>query len=192
MSVEPNTAGDRPRIDATAYVHPSAVLIGNVRIGPKVHVGPCAIIRADEPAPNGTVEPIDIGAEASVQDGVVLHALAGTRVTIGPRTSLAHGAVVHGPCTVGRGCFIGFNSVAFSCTLGDDVVVMHGALIEGVSVPHGLCVPSMATVCRQRDVSRLRLASPEALAFVARVCVTNIGLAQAALSKESIARQGRR
>jgi carbonic anhydrase/acetyltransferase-like protein (isoleucine patch superfamily) len=190
MSVEPNTAGDRPRIDATAYVHPSAVLIGNVRIGPKVHVGPCAIIRADEPAPNGTVELIDIGAEVSVQDGVVLHALAGTRVTIGPRTSLAHGAVVHGPCTVGRGCFIGFNSVAFCCTLGDDVVVMHGALIEGV--PHGLCVPSMATVCRQRDVSRLRLASPEALAFVARVCVTNIGLAQAALSKESIARQGRR
>lgn len=178
MNREANIAGDVPQVDETAYVHRSAVVIGNIRIGRKVYVGPCAVIRADEPAPNGTVVPITIGAEANVQDGVILHALGGTGVAIGSGTSLAHGAVIHGPSSIGAGCFVGFNSVVFNATLGTNVIVMHGALVEGVSVPDGLCVPSMAAVCCQNDVRGLRPASPEELAFAARVHLTNTCLAK--------------
>lgn len=180
MNREANIAGDVPQVDETAYIHPSAVLIGNIRIGPKVYVGPCAVIRADELGPDGTVVPITIGAEANVQDGVILHALGGMGVTIGPGTSLAHGAVVHGPCSIGRGGLVGFNTVIFNATLGTRVIVMHGALVEGVNVPDGVCVPSRAVLCCQDDVRQLRPASPETLAFVARVRLTNIGLAAAA------------
>jgi carbonic anhydrase/acetyltransferase-like protein (isoleucine patch superfamily) len=179
MNLEANTAGDLPQVDESAYVHRSAVVIGNIRIGAKVYVGPCAVIRADEPGPDGNIMPITIGAEANVQDGAILHALGGTGVSIGPGTSIAHGAVVHGPCSIGRGGFVGFNSVVFNTTLGKRVVVMHGAVVEGVSVPDGLYVPSMAVVCCHNDVRRLRPASPEVLAFAARVRLTNIGFAKA-------------
>ncbi len=185
MTLESNAAGDIPQADVTAYIHPGAVIIGNVRIGPKVYVGPCAVIRADEPGPDGAVAPITIGAEANVQDGVILHALGGTGVTIGPGTSLAHGAVVHGPCSIGRGGFVGFNSVLFDATLGTRVVVMHAALVEGVSVPDDLYVPSMTAVCCQVDVRPLRPASPEELAFAARVRLTNTRLAEAGRESES-------
>lgn len=177
MSFESNIAGDVPQVDETAYVHPSALVIGNIRIGAKVYVGPCAVIRADEPGPDGKVVPITIGAEANVQDGVILHALGGTGVSIGPGTSIAHGAVVHGPCRIGRGSFVGFNSVIFNATLGARVVVMHSALVEGVSVPDGLRVPSMAAVCCDDDVCILRAVSLEESAFAARVHLTNTCLA---------------
>jgi carbonic anhydrase/acetyltransferase-like protein (isoleucine patch superfamily) len=111
MNLEANPARDYPQVEATAYVHPTAVVIGNVPIGPGVSVGPHAVLRADEPDPNGTVAPIIIGSEANIQDGVVLHALGGTGVDIGPGTSVAHGAFIHGPCETGSGCIIGFNSV---------------------------------------------------------------------------------
>jgi carbonic anhydrase/acetyltransferase-like protein (isoleucine patch superfamily) len=172
-----------PRVDEAAFIHPSAVVVGNVHIGPNVFVGPCAVIRADEPGPDGTVTPIIIGARANVQDGVILHALGGTGVTIGQGTSLAHGAVVHGPCSIGRGGFVGFNSVISNATLGTRVVVMHGALVEGVRVPDGLCVSSMAAVCCPNDLRHLRPASPEQLAFADRVRLTNARLAEAGREK---------
>ncbi len=185
MNFEANSSGDIPQVDKTAFIHRSAVIIGNIRIEAKVYVGPCAVIRADEPGPDGTVMPITIGAEANVQDGVIIHALGGTSVSIGPGTSIAHGAVVHGPCRIGCGGFVGFNSVIFNSTLGARVIVMHGALVEGVSVPDGLFVPPRVSVCCHHDVRRLRSASPEALAFAARVHITNSCLAKAGCEKQS-------
>jgi hypothetical protein len=105
-----NHAGDKPKVEASATIHPSAVVIGNVHIGEKVFVGPNAVIRADEPCPEGKVEAIVIEAEVNIQDGVIIHALGGSPVRIGKGSSLAHGAVVHGPCKVGENCFIGFKT----------------------------------------------------------------------------------
>jgi carbonic anhydrase/acetyltransferase-like protein (isoleucine patch superfamily) len=159
-------------------VHPTAVLIGNVRIGARVYVGPHASIRADEPGPDRTVAPIIVEPEANVQDGVVVHALGGTSVVIGSGASIAHGAVVHGPCRIGRGSFVGFNSVIYDAELGEKVVIMHGALVEGVSVPAGLCVPSMTAVRCEEDVRCLEEASESALAFADRVRCTNVQLVE--------------
>ncbi len=179
MSLEPNVWGDHPRIDATACVHPTAVIIGNVRIGPRTHICPHAVLRADEPGPRGNVEPILIEAEVNVQDGAVVHALGGTGVTVGRGTSLAHGVIVHGPCEIGSRCFVGFGSVVYDAVLGEGVVVMHRALVEGVSVPKGLQVPSMTSVRGEDDVYHLRPASREVLEFVERVRLTNVSLAEA-------------
>jgi carbonic anhydrase/acetyltransferase-like protein (isoleucine patch superfamily) len=66
-----NHAGDKPKVEASANIHPSAVVIGNVHIGEKVFVGPNAVIRADEPCQEGKVEAIVVEAEVNIQDGVL-------------------------------------------------------------------------------------------------------------------------
>jgi carbonic anhydrase/acetyltransferase-like protein (isoleucine patch superfamily) len=178
MSLEPNMAGDYPDIAPTAYVHPSATLIGRVYVGNRTFIGPHAIIRADEPGPDGTIEPIIIGESANVQDCAIIHALGGTGVTIGSRTSITHAAVIHGPCKIGNGCFVGFNSVVFHATLGDGVVVMHQALVEGAVVSEGLLVPSMTAVRSKSDASHLKRVSTEILTFTEKVIQVNMLLAE--------------
>lgn len=179
MGFERNAVGDYPRVAATAYVHPQATLIGNVVVGERVLVCPHAVIRADELGPDETVQPVLIGNEANVQDAVVIHALGGTGVRVGEGTSLAHGAVVHGPCDIGAHCFVGFKSVVFRSTLGEGVAVMHQALVDGVDVPRGLLVPSMAGVRCEEDVARLSGLSPEDVAFVEKVRKANLRLVEA-------------
>lgn len=177
--VEPNHAGDMPRIATTAYVHASAVLIGNVVVEDRVFIGPNAVIRADEPGPDGKVGTIVVEQEANVQDGVVIHALGGTDVRIGQGSSLAHAAVVHGPCDVGGDCFLGFNSVVFKASLAGGVIVMHQAMVEGVTIPRGKFVPSMTAVRNEEDVLRLGPAPPELSGFAREVRRINVFLAEA-------------
>ena len=185
-----NHAGDRPVVDATAAIHPSAVVIGNVHIGEKVFVGPNAVIRADEPGPDGKVEAIVIDAEANIQDGVIIHALGGSPVRIGKGSSLAHGAVIHGPCTVGENCFIGFNTVVFKADLGAGVVIQHQSLVEGVTIPAGMSVPSMSGVLVQEDVRQLRPVTPKMSAFAQMVRQTNVFLAEEFQMNDHIMEQG--
>lgn len=116
-SLRPNPKRDRPRVDSSAYVDPSAQIIGNVRLGPCVYVGPNAVIRADETDFSSAVAPIEIGPECNVQDGVIIHALGGAKVTVGRRSSLTHGCIVHGPCTLGTGCFVGFGAKVFDAEM---------------------------------------------------------------------------
>ena len=108
ISLRLNHMGDWPQVDPSAYIDPTAQLIGKVRIGPRVYVGPNAVIRADEADSSLRVSPIEIGSECNVQDGVIIHALSGSKVMVGRRSSLGHGCIVHGPCTLGKRCFIGF------------------------------------------------------------------------------------
>jgi carbonic anhydrase/acetyltransferase-like protein (isoleucine patch superfamily) len=176
--IQRNHAGDKPHVHPSAYVHPSAVIIGNVRIGEKVFVGPNAVIRADEPCPEGKVEAIVIESEVNIQDGVIIHALGGSPVFIGRGASLAHGAVVHGPCDVGEGCFIGFKSVVFNSTLKHGVVVLHQSLVEGVTIEAGKHVPSMTAVRNQEEVEVLDEAPAELAAFAGKVRQTNVFLAE--------------
>ena len=178
MMIEVNHAGDRPGIAATAGLHPSAVVIGNVEIGGEVYIGPNAVIRADEPSADGSVGAIIIEREANIQDGVIIHALGGTGVRIGRGTSIAHGAVVHGPSEIGENCFIGFNSVIFKASLGDGVIVLHQALIEDAAIPNGLVVPSMTAVRDKEDMMRFAPVSPELAKFALKVRQTNVFLAE--------------
>jgi carbonic anhydrase/acetyltransferase-like protein (isoleucine patch superfamily) len=151
-----NPAGMKPRVAESAIVHEDAKIIGNVCIGDNVRIGPNAVIRADEPCLEGNLEGIVVEPDVCIQDDVIIHALSGTSVRIGKGTTLAHEAMIIGPCDVGENCFIAFKCLLFKATLGDGVVIQHGALVEWVSIKAGREVPAMATLLTQKDVSDLK------------------------------------
>lgn len=156
-----------PHIDRTAYVHPLAAVIGAAYIGRRVMVAPCASVRADEG------QPIWVGDEANVQDGVVLHALeTWDRVSpvegnlvehkgrkfaihIGERVSLAHQAQIHGPAKVGDDTFIGMQSLVFKSEVGSGCVVEPKCLLLGVTVADGRYVPAGSIITDQADADEL-------------------------------------
>ena len=154
MPLRCNPNGDRPIVDSTAYVDPTAQVIGNVHIGAEVYIGPNAVIRADESDDNGDVKPVVIGSGCNVQDGVIVHALAGTQVRIGPRTSLAHGCIIHGPCIIGEWCFVGFRAVVFNAALGDGVFVDTSAVVQGVDLAANALVPPGVVVLSEEDAAK--------------------------------------
>lgn len=175
--LRPNPNGDWPKVDPTSYIDPTAQIIGNVHIGAQVYVGPNAVIRADETDTKGQVQPIEIAAQCNVQDGVIIHALAGTQVTVGQRTSLSHGCTIHGPCTIGQGCFIGFRAVVFKATLGNGVFVNAGAVVQGVDLVPNAFVPPAATVLSKRDVVRqVRETCPVDCEFMEKIANANLAL----------------
>jgi carbonic anhydrase/acetyltransferase-like protein (isoleucine patch superfamily) len=125
--------GDRvPRIDPSAFVHPDAVIIGDVRIGPESTIWPTAVLRGD----HGT---ITVGARTSVQDGTVVHCTASAPTTIGDRCVVGHNAHLEG-CTIEDDCLVGSGSVVLH-----RVVVRRGALVGASAlVPNDTEVPSRA------------------------------------------------
>jgi len=103
-----NPDGDRPQVDDSAYIHPTAVIISKVSIGKNVFVGPEAVIRTDEPGSS-----IIIRDNCNVQDRVIIHALENSSVLVEENASLTHGCIIHGPCKISRNSFVGFGSVVF-------------------------------------------------------------------------------
>lgn len=177
ISLRPNPNGDWPQVDSTAYIDPTAQIIGKVYIGTKVFVGPNAVIRADEADDEGEVKPIEIGPECNVQDGVIIHALAGTTVTVGRRSSLGHGCIIHGPCTLGESCFIGFNAVIYDTILGDGVFVGTSAVVQQIElVPKSLVPPAVSVLCREHVVRFVSTTSPTEREFMEKVVAANLNL----------------
>ncbi len=106
----------RPQIDETAYVAPSAVVIGDVRIGARCYVGHGAILRGDY----GTIE---LGQGTAVEEGVIIHARPGGLTGIGERVTIGHGAMIHN-ATIESEAVIGMRA-----TIADWSVVGEGAII---------------------------------------------------------------
>ena len=148
-----------PKIHDSAFVHSFSKVIGDVRISPNVIVAPGTSIRADE----GT--PFYIGENTNIQDGVVIHGLEQGRVIgddqkeysiwIGRDACITHMALIHGPCYVGDGCFIGFRSTVFNAKVGAGCIVMMHALIQDVEIPPGKYVASGAVITTQQQADRL-------------------------------------
>jgi phenylacetic acid degradation protein len=123
-----------PVVDPSAFVHPQAVLIGDVVIGPRCYVGPGASLRGD-------MGRIVMGAGSNVQDNCVLHTFPSKEVRLEEDAHIGHGAVLHG-CTVKRGALVGINAI-----LMDDVVVGEEALVGAASfVRAGFIVPPRTLV----------------------------------------------
>lgn len=115
--------GITPVVDTTAYVHPSAVLIGDVIVGPGAYIGPCACLRGD-------FGRIVVEAGANVQDTCVLHGFPGKDTVVGEAANIGHGAVLHG-CTIGRGALVGMNSVVNdNADVGEDAVIAAMAFVR--------------------------------------------------------------
>lgn len=171
--IRKNPRGDLPQVHPSAFVDPTAILCGRVMVEENVFIGPYAVIRADETNESGEIEPIVIGAHSNIQDGVVIHSKSGARVTIGQRTSIAHRAIVHGPCQVGDGVFIGFNSVLFNCIIEDRCVVRYNAVVDGCHLPSGFYVRSTERIGPETDLEALPQVSADASEFSEDVARTN-------------------
>ena len=129
--IRKNPQGDLPEIHPTAFVDPTAIICGRVVVEENVFIGPYAVIRADERKADGGIDPITIGAHSNIQDGVVIHSKSGAEVSIGEYTSIAHRAIVHGPCVIKDRVFIGFNSVLFNCHINAGCVIRYNAVVDG-------------------------------------------------------------
>lgn len=119
----------RPDVDDTAFVAPTAQLIGQVSVGEGASVWYGAVLRGDN-------EPIVIGPRSNVQDNCVFHVDAGIPVTLGEGVSVGHGAIVHG-ATVGDHVLVGMGAIVLNgAVIGDEVLIAAGALVpEGAQIP---------------------------------------------------------
>ena len=169
INIRPNLAGDHPQVHPTALIDPSAQVIGNVIIEKNVFIAPLAVIRADERGPEGTVAPITIGEEVNIQDGVIIHSHGGEAVTIGARTSVAHGVAIHGPCTVGEDCFLAMRCVLYSTILADAVWVGMNALVMRATLDHYTYVPAGSVIRSRPDTRELRLVSAKEKQYMKEV-----------------------
>ena len=112
-----------PRIDDSAYVADSAIVIGQVVLARDASVWPQAVLRGD----NG--ERIEVGERSNVQDGAVLHTDPGFTLNIGADVSIGHQAMLHG-CSVGDGTLIGVQAVVLNgASIGRNCLVGAGALV---------------------------------------------------------------
>jgi carbonic anhydrase/acetyltransferase-like protein (isoleucine patch superfamily) len=156
--VDPKNVRHRPElVDPTAYIAPTAVVLGDVTIGAESSVWFGAVIRGDS-------EAIRIGRQTNVQDGCVLHADAGFACTLGERVTLGHGVIVHG-ATVEDECLIGMRAVVMNgAKIGKGSIVAVGSVVtEGTEIPPGsVAIGQPATVKREvtdRDRERIRHAA---------------------------------
>lgn len=133
-----------PIVDPTAFVHPMAVLIGDVTIGPRCYVGPGASLRGD-------FGRITVIGDASVQDNCTLHTGSGSDCIVGRGATVGHGAILHG-CSVGENTLIGMNSVVLDgAAIGDESLVAAMSLVKNdlVTPPRSLVAGNPAKVIRQ-------------------------------------------
>ena len=118
-----------PQIAVSAYVDPSAVVVGNVRMGERSSVWFNASVRGDN-------DVISIGNETNIQDNCVLHCDIGVPLKIGDRVTVGHSVVLHA-CTIEDDALIGIGAIVLNdAVIGTGAVVAAGALVpEGMQVP---------------------------------------------------------
>ena len=133
-----------PVVDPTAYVHPTAVLIGDVIVGPRCYVGPSACLRGD-------FGRISLREGANVQDTCVLHGFPDSDTVIEIDGHIGHGAVIHG-AYIGRNAMVGMNAVVMDRSdIGESAIVGAMAFVrEGTAIPpRSLALGIPARVVRQ-------------------------------------------
>ncbi|KAB8033167.1 SulP family inorganic anion transporter [Fluviispira multicolorata] len=173
---------EKAYITASAFVHHKASIIGRVVLGEHVHIAAESSIRADE----GT--PFYIGSNSNIQDGVVIHALkekwvnVGSEdwaVYIGENVSVAHQALIHGPCYIGDKSFIGFQAIVHDSIIGSHCYIGIGAIVVGVEIPNGRYVPHGLVIDSLEKVELLPQVTDAHLNFNEDVVDVNKGLVTA-------------
>lgn len=136
--------GVTPVVDPSSYVHPSAVLIGDVIIGKNCYIGPAACLRGD-------FGRIVIGDGANVQDCCIMHGFPGTDTIVEENGHIGHGAILHG-CRVRRGALVGMNTVVNdNAEIGESAIVAAMSFVKAEMVvpPRMLAAGSPARVLRK-------------------------------------------
>ncbi|KZM73866.1 gamma carbonic anhydrase family protein [Nocardia terpenica] len=147
-----------PRIDESAWLAPTATVIGRVRLAAEVSIWYNAVLRGD-------VEDIAIGAGSNIQDGCALHADPGFPLTVGSGVSVGHNAILHG-CTIGDDVLVGMGATVLNgAMIGAGSLIAANALIpENAQIPPGSLVAGVPGKVRrelgeaERDRIRLNAA----------------------------------
>jgi phenylacetic acid degradation protein len=143
--------GITPVVDPGAYVHPSAVLIGDVIVAARAYIGPCACLRGD-------FGRIVVEEGANIQDSCLLHGFPGKDTVVGAEATVGHGAVLHG-CVVRRGALVGMNAVVNdNAEVGEEAVVAALAFVKAEQTvpPRSLVAGIPARVLRALSEQELR------------------------------------
>ncbi|HMV31454.1 MAG TPA: gamma carbonic anhydrase family protein [Gemmatimonadales bacterium] len=121
-----------PRIHPTAFVAPTAAVMGDVELGEEASVWYGAVLRGD-------TDRIQVGARTNLQDGTIIHVDEGVPCRVGERVGVGHRVILHG-CTVEDDCLIGMGSIILNgAVVGRGSFVGAGALIpEGMEGPPGM------------------------------------------------------
>lgn len=122
-----------PSVRPSCYVHKTSVLIGDVTLGEKVSVWPCAVLRGD-------IASITVGDNSNIQENACVHVNYDAPCIIGRGVSVGHGAVVHGS-KIGDNCLIGMNAVVMESEIGPNCIIGAGAVVPaGKNIPSGSLV----------------------------------------------------
>ncbi|MBA5606520.1 phenylacetic acid degradation protein PaaY [Duganella sp. FT3S] len=143
--------GVTPVVHPTAYVHPSAVLIGDVVVGPRCYIGPLAALRGD-------FGRLILEEGANLQDTCVMHGFPGCDTVVERDGHIGHGAVLHG-CRIGRNALVGMNAVVMDkAEVGADSIVAAMAFVKAGMVvpPRSMAVGSPARVLRTLSDDEIR------------------------------------
>jgi phenylacetic acid degradation protein len=118
-----------PVVDPTAFVHPSAVLIGDVIVGAGVYIGPCASLRGD-------FGRLVLQQGSNLQDNCTMHGFPGSDTVVEENGHVGHGAVLHG-CIVRRDALVGMNAVVMDeAEVGEASFVAASAFVKaGMKIP---------------------------------------------------------
>lgn len=115
--------GKTPQVDSTAFIAPTATLIGDVEVEAGASVWFGAVLRGD-------FGRIRVGRGASVQDNVVVHTLPDEETAVGENVTIGHGAVLH-TCRVGRGAVVGMNCTLLDgCVIGEEAMLAAGTVVR--------------------------------------------------------------
>lgn len=136
--------GITPVVDPTAYVHPTAVLIGDVIVGPGCYIGPAACLRGD-------FGRLELKKGANLQDTCVMHGFPGTDTVVEEDGHIGHGAVLHG-CVIGKNALVGMNSVIMDgAVIGESSIVAAMSFVKAKMevAPRTLVAGSPARVIKE-------------------------------------------
>lgn len=133
-----------PVVHPSAFIHPQAVVTGNVIIGKDVYIGPGAALRGDWGA-------IVIEDGCNVQENCTIHMFPGKTVLLKESAHVGHGAIIHGG-TLGRNCMIGMNAVIMDdVQIGDESIIGALAFVNaGMNIPpRSLVVGNPAKIIKE-------------------------------------------
>jgi len=140
-----------PVVHPSAFVHESAVLVGDVIVGARAYIGPCACLRGD-------FGRIVVEEGANIQDTCMLHGFPGKDTVVGAEATVGHGAVLHG-CVVKRGALIGMNCVVNdNAEVGEEAMVAAMAFVKAEAriPPRSLAAGIPARVLRELSAEEIQ------------------------------------
>jgi carbonic anhydrase/acetyltransferase-like protein (isoleucine patch superfamily) len=171
-----------PHIDKDDFISSKATIIGDVFLEKNVIVCPNVSLRADE----GT--PFRIRYGTNIQDGVILHGLKDRFVTdeegnkysiyIGSHSTIAHGAIIHGPTMIGKHTFVGFRAIIHNAVIGRNCHIGFGSIVRGVTIADYRYVADGMVVNKQSIADALPTADEHLQEFNAEVVDFNKTLVQ--------------